>query len=575
MKTPEATMKKKKTERVFSVLQAATLFIIGIICLGNTLKAHAANNSSILPAINFLLLSSDSCGINFSVNDPKYDLVYKGLYFYKPELPPSSYKLPQLSESEFNRLSIANRRKVADKLLTALFFGYPYKTLNAKITSGHFLCSVRKGLTEEQNDMAWVEEEIQNEVRYYHSEWANNEVIDILARLYAMKYLDKHYLHNWIAYILTQNIMFSPAYELDTSHDPNTATVYNWLVMDLNDDIGMRYSTYLHMTSSDNWRRFRSPEDNGREMLEIYTLDFDDTHVPKAAMTLQNWYLDDDADTLVIGLNENTVPQGLFGTTVTTGFDYYRELAKSRAFTVGATRRLVDFFFTEHSDAQKTLITNQIVSSSPETWQDILLQIVFSKEFLLNTQRPISAEERIYSLIKKLDYKHNYNTFYYLNDALQNMNQASMKYKLGKLERTPLDTLSFAYYHKYIREAIVRRNVCGAALESYDDWNSYGWRPGLVDSTNFTFDKNNPQSTLTSFITYLFSMVINRPPTPAELELFKTNMLTADRSKYKSSYNFLTADGEGCYTGRTRTAIEILDYLSRLTDMYMFQEVQQ
>jgi hypothetical protein len=47
--------------------------------------------------------------------------------------------------------------------------------------------------------------------------------------------------------------------------------------MDLNDDVGMRYSTYLHMTSSDNWRRFRSPEDNGREMLEIYTLDFNDT----------------------------------------------------------------------------------------------------------------------------------------------------------------------------------------------------------------------------------------------------------------------------------------------------------
>jgi hypothetical protein len=269
------------------------------------------------------------------------------------------------------------------------------------------------------------------------------------------------------------------------------------------------------------------------------------------------------------------VPQQLFGTTVTSGFDYYRELAKSNAFTVGSVRRLVDFFFTEHSDTDKTNITNQIVASSPETWQDILLQIVFSKEFLLNTQRPISAEELIYSLMKKLDYKHNYNTFYYFNEALQGMNQASMKYKLGKLERTPLDTLSFAYYHKYVRETIVRRNVCGAALQSYDDWNSYGWRPGLVDSTNFAFDTNNPQSTLTSFITYLFSMVVHRLPTQEELELFKSNMLTTDRTKYKSSYNFLTADGEGCYTGRNRTAIDILDYLSRLTDLYMFQEVQQ
>jgi hypothetical protein len=480
-----------------------------------------------------------------------------------------------LSDSEFNRLSITNKRIVADKLLTSLFFGYPFQELEAKMASGHFLCSVRKGLTEKQNNMVEVEEEIVNEDHYYHSEWANNEVLDILARFYAMKHLDKHYLHNWIAYILTQNILFFPAYELDTSHDPNTASVYNWLVMDLNDDIGMRYSTYLHMTSSDNWRRFRSPEDNGREMLEIYAFDFDDTHVPKAAKTLQNWYLDEDADTLVIGLNANTVPQQLFGTTVTSGFDFYRELAKSNAFTVGSVHRLVDFFFTEHSDTDKTNITNQIVASGPETWQDILLQIVFSKEFLLNTQRPISAEELVYSLMKKLDYKHFDRTFYYLNEALQGMNQASMKYKLGKLERTPLDTLSFAYYHKYVRDTILRRNVCGAALQSYDDWNSYGWRPGLVDSTNFAFDTNNPQSTLTSFITYLFSMVVHRLPTQAELELFKSNMLTPDRTKYQSSYNFLTADGEGCYTGRNRTAIHILDYLSRLTELYMFQEVQQ
>ena len=298
-------------------------------------------------------------------------------------------------------------------------------------------------------------------------------------------------------------------------------------------------------------------------------------HVPKAAKTLQNWYLDEEADTLVIGLNENTVPQQLFGTTVITGFDYYRELAKSKAFTVGSVRRLVDFFFTEHSDAEKTRITNQIVASSPETWQDILLQIVFSKEFLLHTQRPISAEELVYSLIKKLDYKHNTDTFYYLNEALKNMNQASMKYKLGKLERTPLDTLSFAYYHKYVRETIMRRSVCGAALNSYTSWNSYGWRPGLVDSTNFALDINNPESSLTSLVTYLFAMVIHRPPTTAELELFKNSMLNANRSAYLGNYNFLHADDDGCYYWRANAAEDILDYLSRLTDLYMFQEVQQ
>jgi len=87
------------------------------------------------------------------------------------------------------------------------------------------------------------------------------------------------------------------------------------MVRNLQDDSTMAYSTYLHMISSDNWRRFRSPEDNGREMMEIYTLMFDDSKVPIAGKALQNWKLDRDNDTLVIGLNENTQELSLFNTT--------------------------------------------------------------------------------------------------------------------------------------------------------------------------------------------------------------------------------------------------------------------
>lgn len=89
-----------------------------------------------------------------------------------------------------------------------------------------------------------------------------------------MEDLDKNFLHNWISYTLPQTILFSPAYELDSSHYPNVASVYNWLVLDMNDDVGMRYSTYMHMTSSDNWRRFRSPEDNGREYAAEDIMDY-------------------------------------------------------------------------------------------------------------------------------------------------------------------------------------------------------------------------------------------------------------------------------------------------------------
>ncbi len=554
--------------------------ILAMLLLIFPVSMHADEQTAMLTlrAVNLLLLGgSGSCSVHYESSDPKYDLSYQGLWYYRPEMSHNSYSLTQLGDREFNRLSLADRRKVADKLLSSLFFGYPAPVLDQMLHSGTFLCSIRQRLFSERNNMAEVEEEIRDEEKFYRDDnsWRPYEAFDILARFYAMDYLDNHFLHNWIAYILTQTIMFSPAYELDSSHYPDISNVYNWLVMDMDDDVGMRYSTYLHMTSVDNWRRFRSPEDNGREMLEIYTLDFDDTHVPMAATTLKNWFLDEDHDTLVVGLNGNTVPQPLFGTSVTTGFEFYRELVKSNGFVSGSVRRLVDFFFTDATDARKQQITELLVSSHPETWEDILVQILFSREYLLNSTRAKSAEELFYSLVRKLDYKHYKYTFYYFFENLDHMHQASMKYKLGKLERVPLDTLSFAYYHKYIREYVLLRAVCGDEEENYyDSWNNYGWRPALLGNDRFSYDENNPEATLRSFITYLFEFLVHRPPDSGEMAMFLDNMLRDD-GRYEWSYDFAAVnDSTGCYDRREQTARDVFDYLSRLSELYVYQEVR-
>ncbi len=139
--------------------------------------------------------------------------------------------------------------------------------------------------------------------------------------------------------------MFSPSYELDSVHQANVSTVYNHLLEMLENGYGVRYFTYDHMISEDNWRRFRSPEDNSREMLEIYLLDNDDSLVPLASQALKNWRLNSDGDTLEIGLDDNTKPISIFNTTVYTGEDFYTELTKYKEFIPGITRRLVNYFF--------------------------------------------------------------------------------------------------------------------------------------------------------------------------------------------------------------------------------------
>lgn len=519
-----------------------------------------------------------------NTNDEFSQTEYRGLVFYPKSLPASDYALNQLSNAEYNALSKTQKYQVADKLLSTLFFGYPLKELQSKIDSGNFIEDIRSGLSEEKTDKAWLENHILDQEKFQQSEYNEQEAVDILARFYAMKELDSYFIKNWIAYMLTQTIMFSPAYELDSTHTPNIARVYNRIVMMLNVDSGMRYITYVHMSSEDNWRRFRSPEDNGREMMEIFTLDMDDSHVPIAGKALQNWKLDRDSDTLVVSLNQNTQALSLFGTTIYTGDDFYREMAKSGLFTKGVTHRLVNFFFPNATASKKSQITSSIVSSQPETWQDILFQIVFSEEYLLHNSRAKSAEELFFSLGKKTEFKHRTGTLHEFKNALEEMHQASMKYKLGKLKRVPLDTLSFANYHKYLRERMLLRKSNPDKIDDYGAWDRQGWDESFVANTNYTLNEEDGIASLESFIQYLFNATISRNATNEEMTLFKEHM-SRDKSDtdttqvLDSTFDLIETrnDAEDQkirreYRKRDIATI-VLDYISRLSETYTQREV--
>ena len=527
-----------------------------------------------------------SASLTFSITkvpDPKFDIDYKGLTFYHQNLLPSDYALNQLDDSKFNMLTHVQKLQVANTLLSTLFFGYPQKELEEKINSGHFISDIQSALAEETTDKAWLESHILDEdIFTQYSRWNEPQAINILSRFYAMKDLDSYFLKNWTAYILTQTIMFSPAYELESTHTPNISSIYNRIVTFLNEESGMRYITYVHMMTEDNWRRFRSPEDNGREMLEIFQFDMDDSHVPIAGQALQNWKLNTDGDTLDVSLNQNTEPLNLFGTIITNGDDFYRELVKANLFTKGVTRRLVNFFFPEATESKKQQLTNTIVSSQPETWQDILLQIVFSEDYLLHNQRAKSAEETFFSLAKKMDFKHRKNTFYTLKDALEEMHQASMKYKLGKLKRVPLDTLSFAYYHKYIREEILLKRSDPDKIDIYDSWSRQGWDKSFTHFENFTADSNNIEKSLDNYINYIFQTMIFRKANNLELLFFRNHMIYVEDGEQYFHWAFDMFDTyddpqkqeEEREERKSYIAYIVLDYISRLDVTYYFSEVK-
>ena len=515
-------------------------------------------------------------------NNTSTPISYRGLQFYYTDLSPDNYALPQMSDADFNALTEEQKVQVADTLLTSLFYGYPLPTLQAKITQGHFLSTLRSDLESDRTDKVWLENYILDDTVFhqYTRSWYQPQVLTILTRFFAMRKLDRYFLQNWMAYILTQTILFSPAYELSSAHTPNIASVYNRLVTMLGTGAGMRYMTYVHMSSEDNWRRFRSPEDNGREMMEIYLQDTDDRHVPLAGKALQNWKLNTDYDTLEVGLNRNTTPLSLFGTTVYTGDDFYRELVKSDAFVRGVTRRLVDFFFPEKRATRRGEIAAMIVTSHPETWQDILLQIVFSKEYLLHNARPRSAEETFYSLAKKTHYRVRRNQIRSFREKLEAMHQASMKYKLGKLDRVPLDTLSFAYYHKFVRETMLLRRA-NPAVTDRDSWSYYGWQDDFIGFDRFAHDESDPFGSLAHLVDYLFQSIVGRKATTEEQTFFRDHMKRTDgRIALKDEFNMFTRRDDPADEAARRErykreiAIVVLDYLSRLDATYRQREVR-
>lgn len=500
--------------------------------------------------------------------DSKYSTAYEGMTLYAQDMPYSAYKLSGMDDAAFNALPAAQQLYVADKLLATLYYGIPDDELEALIASGIFISSVREMIASDQNDLAQAEARLNDngdDGEFSFSDWPSGaaETAKILARFYVLPYLDKNYVQYWSAYVLASSIMFSPAFELESSHNPNIERIYSALVRAQREEYSLGYSTFLHMISDDNWRRFRSPEDNGREMMEIFLKDFDDTHVPLAGKALQNWHLDRDNDTLVVGLDENRDPVALFGTTVFNGYDFYRELAKSPAFVPAVIARLADVYFPTFSKAEKSSIVDAIIKSDPQTWQDILLQIVFSKSYLLDSDKPKSAEAVFFSLSKKLHFTHQQNFFSYFAGALNDMNQAAMKYKLGKSVAVPLDSQSFITYHKFIREKVMMRYRT--------KWSS-GWETeALLPDTLFEgISAYEYEALLERLVDHIFLSSVARYPDEQELAFFKEKMLKEDGTP-GSGFRIFRDDGK--LDERRNAAVTVLDYLSRLTELYQYTKV--
>jgi len=177
-----------------------------------------------------------------------------------------------------------------------------------------------------------------------------------------------------------------------------------------------------------------------------------------------------------------------------------------------------------------------------------------------------------------MDYQNFNQTAKYLRDNLEKMHQATMKYKLGKLEPVPLDTLSFANYHKYIREFILTRKSDPKYSNNYDKWGRQGWSSSFISFDKFNFNEDDKMGTIDSLINLIFKTTVDRVATDKELELFHNHFY--QDGKFPWQFNMFVRYDDGVKQREKRErarddiAKVVLAYISRLEDVYKYQEVK-
>lgn len=472
-----------------------------------------------------------------------------------PSALPEPVMVERLSDADYAALSAEEKYAVTNKILCTLYKGIApedfFDLSNGLSTltpldSSNPIAQIEADLLVGLNETAYRNNVEQKYVFDDHQKPIQYQ----LAMLYELP-ISRNYFEIWMAYQLTNTILFSPAVELDSVTYDDAQRVFERLVNMIRQGSTIRQIVNAHMTSQENWRRFRSPEDNTREMMEIFLNRFIDAEVPLAAQTCQNWSLEKEKKEyfLVIGNEVNTEPVDILNTTIVECQEFYDAVSNHADLIPTIVSVIVNLFFADTPSVDKQVIVDDIMEDNPETFNAIFMNLLFSKAFLVSIERPRTFEELFLATADRLDWYANRKFFKYINrrsnssnyPSLNNMKQAALTYKLGRQRTVPLDTLSFAYYHKAVRERLLIDRK--SKPDNVDDG---GWQDTIL---SVGLSGND-------YIDYLFLAVLSRKATTQELTTL--NSIFANRGYDRDDR-------------KRQQAMIVLDYLSRLSELYHTQ----
>lgn len=478
--------------------------------------------------------------------------------------PYAGARVDEYTDKEYMQLPAEDKYAVTNKLLSTLFKGTParsffrlqYGLSNPVLQQNHnHLLKLREQLTTPAGNLSGHTNAVLNKHFFDESRQANTRALP-MAMLYQLP-LSREYYHRWIAYQLTNNILFSPALELDSVAAEDVKIVYDNLVNWLDQGKTMSEIVYLHMISQSNWRRFRSPEDNTREMMEIFLMRFRDDEVPLAAIACKNWSLSDASQdyTLRISANRNYTPQRLLERNdIVSCYDFYDAVAKHDMLQGAVSRRIVDAMFPEYPSYARASLSLSVTVEDPIYFQDIYSNILFSREYLLTAERTKRYEETLLGTASRMYWYAHQDIYHWLNDGnpgssvpdLQDMRQDNMSLKLGRENVVAQDSLAVSYYHKSIRDRLLLDHRTSTSSTTDGGWT----QSQFINAGDVAALSNR------DFIHYLMLTTVNRKA--SSIELAQLEQIINDF---------------GYQNNRLNQAWVVLDYASRLTEFYAHMSI--
>ena len=505
-----------------------------------------------------------------------------------------------LSNEKFNALDAVGQYRIANKLHATFYKGLSvdeYFKLDAgldnpeTVNGGNYYASLLNRLqtnlsSDEQQriDLAilgsdYVETD-SNQMLNGKFAFSRDRARELpLARIYTYPMSRQVYVQ-WMAWHLANSILFSPASDLDSADMTDVQNVARRLINSISADEPIVSIVETHMRSEENWRRFRSPEDNTREMIEVFLgLEDQDEDVPAASKACQDWYLTGENAGYKLSYTDfpNAEPQQVLNSTVVTCDDFYSLVANHENLIPTIASTLVRYFYAEHDFAFKQKMVAAIVGSQPQTFTELFSLIVFSEEYLLHTERLLSYEEAFLGTAQRLRWQAHPDTFRSLASGrgglyrsdMKEMGWPAMSAKLGRVSGVATDSLSFANFHKGFREEML--------LDQYR-WS----RPlGLQEQENVddtddvisiqelerrqALNKKIKRLTIDELIDYLFMSVALRRASDFE----KTEL-----TRLFDEYDYLRHEEERSYVrdGRMKDLARLsFDYLSRLSELYYYK----